>query len=158
MDINVTIDKNLGVNLNERWLKLVVEETLSLANDDTDIELGLFITDDKTIKKLNTEYRGMDEPTDVLSFALLEEQDKFPAFTLPPDGIQHLGEVIISYPRALKQAEENGHAAEREMAVLIIHGILHLLGYEHEDEAREQEMREMQDEILNRLMKWSTSL
>ena len=100
----------------------------------------------------------MDEPTDVLSFALLEKQDGFPAFVLPSDGIQHLGEVIVSYPRAVKQANDSGNPAEREIAELIIHGILHLLGYEHEDEAQEQEMREMQDKILNRLMKRSTNL
>jgi probable rRNA maturation factor len=152
MDINITIDDNLTVNLNESWLRLVVVKTLSLRNLESNVELGLFITDDKTLKELNMKYRGVNEPTDVLSFALSEKQEEFQAFTVPPDGIRHLGEVIISYPRAVKQAEESGHPEEREMAVLIIHGILHLLGYEHEDDSQEKEMKELEDEILSQLM------
>ncbi len=70
-------------------------------------------------------------------------------FVAPPDGIEHLGEVIISYPQAVIQAEEHRHSVEREIAILIIHGLLHLLGYEHDKPDLEREMRARETEVLS---------
>jgi probable rRNA maturation factor len=102
------------------------------------------------VRELNRRYRGIDEPTDVISFALTEEKtegDSFP-FVTPPDGFLHLGEVIISYPQAVRQAEEQHHGIEEEIALLVVHGTLHLLGYEHDEPVREQEMRAVEKRIL----------
>ena len=158
MEIGIQIEGKLQTDLEESWLKQVVEETLAIHDFGSEVELGLFIADDETVRELNRKYRDIDEPTDVLSFALLEKQDDSLLFVAPPDGLLHLGEVIVSYPQAVRQAEENGHPVKQELALLIIHGVLHLLGYEHDEPAREQKMRVLEEKILSRLVKLLTSL
>ena len=98
------------------------------------ISASLMITDDENIRMLNKQYRDIDKETDVLSFPSGE------------DGF--LGDIAISLPRAVKQAKMYGHSLEREMAFLTAHGMLHLLGYDHENEKDEKEMRDKQREIL----------
>jgi len=73
----------------------------------------------------------------------------FPPFVQPPDGVLHLGEVIISYPQAVAQAEEHQHSVKREIAILIIHGVLHLLGYEHDKPELKRQMMTREAEILS---------
>lgn len=121
----------------------------ALKNEGADkkAELSLIITGQKKVHRLNKVYLGEDRPTDVLSFPMLTEPDK-EAFVVAPDGKKHLGEVIISYPQVVIQAKEHGHAAEREMAVLIIHGVLHLLGYDHAGAAEGKKMRAREAAIL----------
>ena len=75
------------------------------------------------------------------------------AFIGPPDGLMHLGEVIISYPQAVIQAQEHGHSIKREMAILIVHGVLHILGYDHEKPRMEPAMKAKEKEILAALKK-----
>ena len=110
--------------------------------------MSLLITGQDRIRQLNKDYRKIDKPTDVLSFAM---QDELPsedgedfAFIIPSYGTKQLGEVIISYPQAVIQAEEHRHSVKKEVAVLTIHGVLHLLGYDHmkDDEADIMEARE----------------
>jgi len=74
-------------------------------------------------------------------------------FIMPPDGVLHLGEVIISYQQAVRQAEDIGHGIDQELALLIVHGVLHLLGYDHDEPDREREMRKLEQEILSNGMK-----
>ncbi|MBV9172898.1 MAG: rRNA maturation RNase YbeY [Chloroflexi bacterium] len=105
--------------------------------------LGLLLVSDATIQSLNTEHRGKDSATDVLSFPLYE-----PGFALPPGEPVALGDVIVSYPRAVAQAEEFGHSVERELAYLVAHGVLHVLGYDHEQEDEQREMRRREEEAL----------
>jgi probable rRNA maturation factor len=93
------------------------------------IEVSVLITDDAQIQELNRDYREIDAPTDVLSFA--EEEGDQP-FVRPPDLPRYLGDIAISYERTLAQAEEYGHTPARELAFLTVHGMLHLLGYDHE--------------------------
>ena len=102
------------------------------------------------IQELNREYRGLDQPTDVLSFSLSEQKEETEpqAFIGPPDGLLHLGEVIISYPQAIIQARENSHSIHNEMAILIIHGVLHILGYDHEKPDLEPPMSTKEKELL----------
>ena len=96
----------------------------------------------------------IDKPTDVLSFALMERKyDDETPFITPPDGVLHLGEVVISYPQAAKQAEDNGLTLEKELSLLIVHGVLHLLGYEHDKPDREREMRALEEKVLSELEK-----
>jgi len=153
--LGIQIDKKFQKYLREEWLQQVVEQILATQNIDSEVEVGLLITDDKTVRTLNKSYRGLDEPTDVLSFALTEKQPGNDSpFVNPPDGILHLGEVIISYPQAVRQAKENNHRVEQEVALLIIHGVLHLLGYEHDKPAKEKEMRALEKKVLSEVEKW----
>jgi len=114
--------------------------------------VSLVFTDSEMVKQLNRNYRGVDEPTDVLAFYMLPQDEAGSSFALPPDGVTRLGEVIISYPQAVTQAREQGHSHERELALLIIHGILHLLGYDHEEPEEESKMRERERELLERCL------
>ncbi len=120
------------------------------------MELGLVIAGQERVQQLNRSYLGKDEPTDVLAFSMLPEplaisefEADFSPFVQPPDGVLHLGEVIISYPQAVIQAEEHRHSVKREIAILIIHGVLHLLGYEHDKPELERQMKTREKEILS---------
>ncbi|MCH8162442.1 MAG: rRNA maturation RNase YbeY [Chloroflexi bacterium] len=103
-------------------------------------ELSVFVTDDETVRDLNRRFRHIDEPTDVLSFGL----DDGPAFATPPDSANQAGEVVISFPTALQQARDAGHDVELELLHLLTHGVLHILGYDHEapDDARKMQAKE----------------
>lgn len=110
-------------------------------------EVSLMFTDDETIHEMNREYRGIDRPTDVLSFALEEGEEEI--FGGPEENL--LGDIIISVETAVRQAEEYGHSVEREMSFLALHGMLHLLGYDHMEEDERQEMRAQEKAILDSL-------
>ena len=137
------------------WLESVVEKVLVAQSIDSGAELGLVIAKQEKVRQLNSSYLGKDETTDVLAFSMLPEQpvEGVVPFVEPPDGIQHLGEVIISYPQAVIQAEEHRHSIKREVATLIVHGVLHLLGYDHDKPEPEQEMRAREAEILSHIDK-----
>jgi probable rRNA maturation factor len=106
-------------------------------------ELSVLIADEETVRRLNREYAGDDASTDVLAFSLREGEE-----FVSPDEVQRLGEVIISYPTALRQAEEAGRPVDEEIAHLLVHGILHLLGYDHAEPEEERLMRERTEELL----------
>ncbi len=151
MEINILVDGDFEGYLEASWLENVTEKVLVAQGTDSRTELGLVIADQERVRQLNLSYLGKDEPTDVLTFAMLSEQPEgdLAPFVPPPDGVQHLGEVIISYPQAIIQAEEHRHSVEKEIAILIIHGVLHLLGYEHDKPELEQQMRAREAEILS---------
>lgn len=109
-------------------------------------ELVIAIADDATVRDLNRRFRSEDAATDVLSFGR-EERERF---ITPPRARRQLGEVVISYPTAARQAKAAGHPVDDELAHLLVHGVLHVLGYDHEraDEARA--MRSREDELLGR--------
>ena len=112
-------------------------------------EVDITLVDDAAIHELNRPYRGIDRPTDVLSFAL-DEGEEEPE--VDDDEIEHLlGDVIISAPTAVRQGEEYGHGLEREMTYLAVHGMLHLLGYDHMEEKDKLIMRKREEEVLRRL-------
>jgi len=112
-------------------------------------EVSLIITSDERIHEINRAYRQVDAPTDVIAFALMEETGG--EFVSPPDGILHLGEVIISYPTAVSQASEHYHSVQQELAILIVHGTLHLLGYDHVLPGQARKMRNKERDILELL-------
>jgi probable rRNA maturation factor len=151
--LNILIEEQFQGCLEENWLQQVIEETLATCGVNSRVELGLLISNDGVICELNQKYRGVDEATDVLAFALTETESEKDSFITPPNGILHLGEVIISYPQAKRQAEEYGHPVEQELALLIIHGMLHLLGYEHDEPRHEKEMRALEEKILGQVIK-----
>ena len=101
--------------------------------------------DDETIHEINREYRGVDRPTDVISFPAEEGEE----ILAPPDGF--IGDIVISYPRAEEQSAEYGHSVRRELSFLAVHGTLHLLGYDHMKEEEAGEMFALQDEILDEM-------
>ena len=104
---------------------------------------SIIIVDNTFIHKLNKEYRGIDRVTDVISFAL--EDDKSMVI---PDNIRLLGDIYISLDKAKEQAREYGHSLERELCFLSIHGLYHLLGYDHESKEEEKIMFKKQEEVL----------
>ncbi|WP_413780439.1 rRNA maturation RNase YbeY [Anaeroselena agilis] len=108
-------------------------------------EVGVVFADDAYIRELNRDYRGIDAATDVLSFALDEGEE--PAVQGGPEEAL-LGDIVISLETAERQAAEFGHSLEREMAYLTVHGMLHLVGYDHEDEHDKAAMRSREEQIL----------
>ncbi|MFK3937633.1 rRNA maturation RNase YbeY [Alkalihalobacillus sp. NPDC078783] len=111
-----------------------------------DYEVSISFVDDEEIRELNKEHRGKDQGTDVLSFALNEGEDDV---VEPISGMPNLlGDIIISVPRISLQADDYGHSFERELGFLVVHGFLHLLGYDHLTESEEKEMFGRQEEIL----------
>jgi probable rRNA maturation factor len=150
VEINVLIDEPLEGNLEVGWLQSIAQRILAAQGAGAEVEMGLVIATEERVKQLNRDYLGRDEPTDVLAFSAREEVGaNLPPFVQPPDGILHLGEVVISYPQAAIQAEEHRHSIKRELAILIIHGVLHLLGYEHDKPELERQMRTREVEILS---------
>ncbi len=111
-------------------------------------EVSVTLTDNAYIHELNREYRHIDRPTDVLSFALNESEE--PEIEDGPD-INILGDLVISVERAREQAADYGHSVKREIAFLTVHGMLHLLGYDHMEEADREEMEAEQRFVMEKL-------
>jgi probable rRNA maturation factor len=150
VEINVLIDEGFEEYLDAGWLKGIGEQVLTFEKADPQAELSLVITSQERVRELNRNYLGRDAPTDVLAFAMLAAEQE-PSFVPPPDGIRHLGEVIISYPQAVIQAEKQGHSTEKEIAILVTHGVLHLLGYGDETPELRKQMQAREQVILSRL-------
>lgn len=122
----------------------------------TPCEVDVLITDDEGIHQINLEQRGIDRPTDVLSFPMFNYLPGQPpadgADADPATGLTPLGDMVISLERARAQAEEYGHPVERELCYLAVHSVLHLLGYDHMDEGEEKaQMRAREEAILGKL-------
>lgn len=114
-----------------------------------DFAIGLHLVGDDKIRGLNAEHRGVDAPTDVLSFPLHDPTGMH--FAVPPGEPVNLGDVVVSYPTAVRQAHEFGHPLERELGYLVAHGVLHVLGYDHEDAEEQRRMRHLEEEALRPL-------
>jgi probable rRNA maturation factor len=151
-EIEIFVEEKFRGVVNGGWVKKIVRQILKIEEVNPPYEVSLVFTDSETVQQLNRDYRGVDEPTDVLAFYMLPQKGADSSFALPPDGVTRLGEVIISYPQAAKQAKEQGHSPERELALLVIHGILHLLGYDHEEPNEENKMRERERRLLERCL------
>lgn len=147
-DISIQVDEPFIGNIDKALIEKTAKEALATNNKYDSFELGIVITDDENIHRINKEYRNIDEPTDVISFALLEGEEDF---VMPPDNTLHLGEVVISYPRAVEQAIEQKHSTERELAWLVVHGVLHLLGHDHETDTDRLAMQTIENDILTKI-------
>ncbi len=155
MEINVIIDGKFGGCPERDWLRRIAAQVLKAQDSGPNAEIGLVITGQEKVQELNRTYRGEDRPTDVLAFHMIpeEEHEGEPSlFVVPPDGVTHLGEVVISYPQAVMQAQEHQHPVRKELAILIIHGVLHLLGYDHERPEQKREMTAREQAILNKII------
>lgn len=131
----------------------VVEKVLAYEGCDDGYEVSISFVDNEEMRSLNNKYRGIDKTTDVLSFPMaefdeVEEEDENAEYI---DREIVLGDIVISMEKALEQSEEYGHSFSRELAFLLVHGMLHLLGYDHEDEASEKEMFDKQEAILKEM-------
>ena len=132
-----------------------VKATLQAENIEDPVEIDILISDDKGIAEINMQYRNKPEPTDVLSFPTGDYipgnfQGKVEDFN-HETGCIHLGDIILSNERAVKQAVTYGHETSREIAYLIVHATLHLLGYDHMNEADKEIMRQREEVILQQI-------
>ena len=148
--------KNFTKNkFNQKYLNKIADETLKVAKFKKPVEISLVITGEKRIRSLNKKYRKIDKITDVLSFGNDATskiiKNKSVKFISPPDNILHLGEIFVCYPQAAKQAKQKNHSVREEIIVLLIHGILHLLGYNHKVNYENSEMKIKEEEILENL-------
>jgi len=132
------------IKLNQKKIEEIIKKVLQYLKVDEEIEISVLFTDDKFIRSLNNKYRGIDEPTDVLSFSLKEGAIKSPEV----ESDKLLGDIIISMETAQRQADNLNHSMEKELTVLLIHGLLHLTGYDHEKGKDYKIMREKESEML----------
>ena len=128
----------------KKIIKKVVKATLKELNIKSKHEINFMLTDLETIHKYNLEYRNIDRPTDVISFAYIDAEDDR---HLP----YQLGDILICIEKVVEQANEFGHSNLREFAFLVTHGMLHLLGYDHMTKGEEDVMFGLQDKILEKL-------
>ena len=148
--ILISIAGPFSESLSEERLAAVARRVLE-AERAPACELSIAITDDETVRSLNREYAGEDAVTDVLSFSQREGEE----FVAPPEGVPPLGEVVIAYPQALRQAQDRqaqsarGWSIEREIERLLVHGVLHLLGYDHAEPEEARRMREREEALVN---------
>ena len=158
--IDVSVDRAFQPDLPESWLGAAVKAALGVALAEGErCQVSVLVTGDETVRRLNRDYRGLDEVTDVLSFSSshagrwqgevdqprVHRQsqgagDELP-FVYPPDEPPPLGEVVISYPQAQRQASASGQPLYQELAKLIVHGVLHLVGHDHLEPQEEAKMQ-----------------
>ena len=155
MQMEINLDpENLSLPLKTvETVRTVLQKTAELLELADETEISVLLVDNATIQELNRDYREKDVPTDVLSFPLEEEL----AGEVEPEIIggpaaRMLGDIVISVEKAVTQAADYGHSVERELAFLLVHGLLHLLGYDHDKgEAAKKLMRSEEKRILTAL-------
>jgi probable rRNA maturation factor len=128
---------------NPDLLERAAQLTLEAESSDLGADLTIVLTDDSQLQQLNRDYLGIDAPTDVLSFPAGEED--------PETGARYLGDILISIPRAKRQAEAAGHSLEAEAQLLVVHGVLHLLGHDHAEADEKARMWRAQAEVMSKL-------
>ncbi len=158
--MTIAIDHEAEEKLNlseEEIIRDVVLAVLDYEGCPYAAEVNVVVTDNHEIQKMNREYRGIDAPTDVLSFPMLEftvpsdfshVEEAFEDCFNPESGELMLGDIILSVDKIREQAESYGHSQTRELAFLVAHSMLHLCGYDHEEECEREEMERKQIEIL----------
>jgi probable rRNA maturation factor len=151
IEVDVQIDEPFESAVDAALIERAVVAALAADGVAGAIEVSVLVSDDATLHRLNRDYRGVDTPTDVLSFAD-DEDAEATAFVRAPGAPRYLGDLAISYERVVAQAAEYGHSRERELAFLTVHGLLHLLGYDHERGPADQAaMRAREDVIMQQL-------
>ncbi len=138
--INIEFDPVIHQPGLSKVIKKACATTLLMTDPDRQYELSILVCDDEQIRELNRTYRGIDHSTDVLSF-----ED---CYELPGTDISHLGDIAISYAAAVRQSEAAGHSVEAEFSLLAIHGVLHLLGFDHANSEEKELMWSMQSKCL----------
>lgn len=139
---NFEINDLFGVDFKYDYLKKVIKRTLKHENVKK-AYFSIIFVDNERIQEINREYRGKDAVTDVISFALEDSPD------IIANNIRVLGDIYICIPRMIEQSEAYGHSIKRELSFLCVHGLLHLLGYDHMKKEDEELMFGLQEDILN---------
>lgn len=152
VSVAVAIPRGWGRRLDAKLIRAVVLRALELEHWQEPATLDVLFVRDRELQEINATRRGVDEETDVLSFPLMDLKPGLGLiqdfFVLPPDERPHLGDVVISVDRIEAQAKEAGHSEQREIAYLTVHGVLHILGYDHEAPLDRREMRSREEEVL----------
>ncbi len=149
--VEVEVEPQVDAHLDAEWPELeeLVTELVRHELPSGSYSISVHLVGDDAMRTLNRDHRDIDQTTDVLSFPLHDPNGM--RFVLPPEHAVNLGDVVVSWPRVQAQAEEFGHAPRRELAYLIAHGVLHVLGYDHQVEADRQRMRAREEEALAEL-------
>ncbi|MGB3904815.1 MAG: rRNA maturation RNase YbeY [Anaerolineae bacterium] len=145
IELSIQTDPEFQGKVDQERVSELILRTLSQEDIPTPLSLALLVTDDETIKELNLTYRGQDSETDVLAFGTNQAQSRFIS---APSVTPHLGDVVVSFPRAVAQAEEYGCSVEQELHRLVVHGLLHLLGYDDQSGEERERMWNKQETIL----------
>ena len=141
--VHLRVKRSVKLPVKKPVLKNAAQLTLAAGSAPAGTDLSIVIGDDALLERLNKKYRHIATSTDVLSF---------PSNELDPDThTLYLGDVVISLPRAMEQATRGGHPLQDELQLLVIHGLLHLLGYDHLEEAEKKKMQAIQEDTLHRL-------
>jgi probable rRNA maturation factor len=143
--VDLQVDPEFAGLVEPGPLRAAALAALAESYGDDPVELTVVVTDDAVVRDLNRRYRGVDRSTDVLAFPADEPGTPFVA---PPDLRTYLGDVIIAFPQAAAQARAGGHGPNAELQLLVVHGVLHLLGYEHATAAERKQMWAAQARIL----------
>jgi probable rRNA maturation factor len=152
--IVVEIDENYATEVDANDLGRAIVAAL-LAEDRPEAEVTLLVTDDEAVAAYNQQYRGVEGPTDVLSFAA---QEPTPGFITAPEMAAYLGDIVIALPFTRRQAAALNRTLIAELRLLAVHGVLHLLGYDHAEPEEEAIMWAKQDAILAGLADCSTTV
>ena len=145
MELDFTSNFEEYENFEEIYIGLI-QKTFKHLKLKFDPIISVSLVDNEFIHAMNRDYRGIDRPTDVISFAFLDNEDRAALYKGKEPVC--LGDIYISVDKAKEQAEEYGHSIKRELSFLFVHGLLHLLGYDHMNQADEEVMFKLQDEIL----------
>jgi len=145
-EVYVRFETEEGTEPEASWFEDLARETLEAEDVVPPYEVSIVLASQETVHRLNRMYRDVDSPTDVIAFYTTPQGAE--QFILPDDGIRHLGDIVISYTQAVEQAGQEGHSVRRELTLLVIHGLLHLLGYDHEVPEEAARMRSRERELL----------
>ena len=151
MIIEINYDEIEKLPKEESLIKTVIETVLKEEKIIQNLEIYVTLTNNEQIHKTNKETRNVDRPTDVLSFPMFEREEIHFLKEEQKEEIDILGDIIVSIEKVKEQAIEYGHSFERELAYLVTHGMLHLLGYDHMNEEDEKVMFDLQDKILEKV-------
>ena len=151
LDLSLLIEPPYRDKLDAALIEKAVSCALETEGAQYAAEVAVAVTGDETVAELNERFRGKEGTTDVLSFTMSGGEVGEGGFVSPPSGKQDLGEVIISYPQAKRQAEGLGHETKAEIAFLTVHGVFHLLGYDHEIVSEAELMKEMETRALSKM-------
>jgi len=143
--LKIELTKKVKANISQLGVNQISRAVVKVVKIRKKSEVSLALVSNPEIKKINQIYRGQNKVTDVLSFAANEED------FICPESQNYLGEIIISYPQLVRQARQNKCSIKQEFSLLVVHGLLHLLGYDHEGNRKEKEkMRMLEEKILSK--------
>lgn len=147
MVVNVYNQTKRKLPQSQKEIKSVLAKVAKLVKKSADREITVLVANDKEMRNLNKKYRGKDKVTDVLSFSQ-QEGDKM---ILSPESKNYLGDIVICYPQIMRQAKKYGQSVKKEFGLMLIHGFLHLLGYDDQNKVAWRKMEKIQNKIFKKI-------